>query len=383
MSNNTYTQTTSVLPAADLQVTKSDSPDPVRLGEPLTYTLVAKNNGPNSSSSIVLTDSLPASLAFKSVDFSQGTCSGVSVIVCDIGTLGTSASATVTLVVTPTVGGTVFNSVNVSADAFDPNLGNNTATASTTVLAANLSVTQSDSSDPVYLGQLLTYTLIAANLGPTYATNVMLTDTLPPNVTFTSATAPCVHSGGSVTCNLGTMNNGSNSTLRIVVTPNVTGTITNTVVITGNEPDTDVSNNTATQPTTVLPAADLAITVSDFPDPLKIGGALTYTLVVVNNGPSPATTVLLTDTLPSNMIFGSVTPTQGSCDGTTSIACSLGTLNSGFSAVVTLVITPTTLGTLIDLAGVTGNEADLNMVNNADIETTSVRTYVYLPVILK
>jgi hypothetical protein len=65
------------------------------------------------------------------------------------------------------------------------------------------------------------------------------------------------------------------------------------------------------------------------------------------------------------------------------VTCSLGTLSNGSSATVTIVVTPTTLGTITNVASVTANEPDLNVANNVDIETTSVRTYLYLPTILK
>ncbi len=372
-------------PPTDLQVIKFDSPDPARMGGTLTYTLVVTNNGPAAATGVILTDTLPASVIFASASSTQGSCGGTNTITCSLGALNASTSATVTIVVTPTVGGSIINTASVSSDVSDPDIANNTDSESTTVLAANLSVTKTDAPDPAYLGQPLTYTIIATNNGPTSATGVMLTDTLPSSVSLVSfSPSQGVCNGGSViACNLGALNNGGSATLQIVVTPLLTGMVTNTVTISGNEPDPSLANNVVTQTTTVLPAADLSVTASDFPDPLKIGGVLTYTLVVANTGPSPATDVTLTDTLPSTVIFGSTTSSQGTCTGTNTVACSLGTLTNGSSATVTIVVTPTKLGTIANLANVTANEPDLNMANNTDIETTSVRAYVYLPVILR
>jgi uncharacterized repeat protein (TIGR01451 family) len=64
--------------------------------------------------------------------------------------------------------------------------------------------------------------------------------------------------------------------------------------------------------TTSAPA-DLSITKSASPDPALVGGQVSYTLAVANNGPSQATGVNLTDTLPSTVIFDSAIATQGSC----------------------------------------------------------------------
>ncbi|HLF84050.1 MAG TPA: C25 family cysteine peptidase [Blastocatellia bacterium] len=104
---------------------------------------------------------------------------------------------------------------------------------------ADLSVSKTDSPDPVTAGNALTYTLTVSNAGPDAATNVVLTDTLPGSVTFVSATSSQGSCSGTttITCNLGTINNGANATVQIVVTPNSAGMITNTVSVTATEND--------------------------------------------------------------------------------------------------------------------------------------------------
>ncbi len=118
----------------------------------------------------------------------------------------------------------------------------------------DLSVSKTDSPDPITPGQSLTYTLTVANSGPATATGVVLTDNLPTGVTFISATpsqGTCSHSGGTVTCNVGSIANGASATVTIIATPNTAGTITNSASVTANETDTNSSNNTATTSTTV------------------------------------------------------------------------------------------------------------------------------------
>ena len=81
---------------------------------------------------------------------------------------------------------------------------------------ADLSITKSDSPDPVSSGQQLTYTIGVHNSGPSGATGVTVTDTLPGGVTYNSATpsqGSCSHSSGTVTCNLGAVANGANATV--------------------------------------------------------------------------------------------------------------------------------------------------------------------------
>jgi uncharacterized repeat protein (TIGR01451 family) len=132
-ANNTATVTTTVNRSADLVVTKSDSPDPVAAGQALTYTIEVTNTGPSDAPGVILTDTLPAGATFSFVENFFGTCTGTSVVVCSVGDLYPGNSAFVTLVVTPTVGGTLANAVTAHSSSFDPNLANNADTENTTV----------------------------------------------------------------------------------------------------------------------------------------------------------------------------------------------------------------------------------------------------------
>ena len=117
---------------------------------------------------------------------------------------------------------------------------------------------------------------------------------------------------------------------------------------------------------------DLSVTKSDSPDPVLINGSLTYTIRVTNNGSVEATGVNLTDNLPSGMSFVSATPTQGTCTGTTTVTCSLGSLDGGFQATVSLVVMPVSTGVISNLATVSGNETDFNSGNNSAVASTKV-----------
>lgn len=122
--------------SADLSVSKSDSPDPVTVGEELTYLVTVSNAGPAAAQSVSLTDTLPAGLTFVSATASQGTCSGTATIACDLGTIAANASATVTIKATPTAAGTLSNTASASSTTTDPSSANNSATAETTVQSA-------------------------------------------------------------------------------------------------------------------------------------------------------------------------------------------------------------------------------------------------------
>jgi uncharacterized repeat protein (TIGR01451 family) len=127
-----------VVPGADLAITKTDSPDPVKGGQNLTYTIVVTNNGPSTATGVTMTDQLPKNAGFASAATTNGTCSAKpsrALVTCALGDLVSGASATVTIVVKSPAKGTITNTASVTATSpTDPNPGNNTATATTTVL---------------------------------------------------------------------------------------------------------------------------------------------------------------------------------------------------------------------------------------------------------
>lgn len=125
---------------SDLQVEKIDSPDPVSLGDQLTYTLLITNNGPDPATAVLLQDSLPNGVTFVSAVASQGQVFETGGVVSAApGTLASGASATVTITVIPQVLGKLVNTATVQAAQFDANLDNNSSTAETTVLRFNVS----------------------------------------------------------------------------------------------------------------------------------------------------------------------------------------------------------------------------------------------------
>ena len=122
-----------VVRSTDLKVTKTDSPDPVAVGQPLTYSITVENVGVNTATQVKVTDVLPASVSFVSA--SAG-CAGNPKVVCSIGSLAASQSATVTIVVTPNQAGTTKNTATVKSSIRDLVTANNKATAATTVVAS-------------------------------------------------------------------------------------------------------------------------------------------------------------------------------------------------------------------------------------------------------
>ena len=117
---------------ADLALTKIAMQDPAAAGVNFSYTLVATNLGPNDSTAVSVSDTLPAGMTLISSAASQGSCTGTTTVICNLGALLRGGSATIDLVVQKTVGGNVANTAMVTAAEVDPNMSNNSNTATTT-----------------------------------------------------------------------------------------------------------------------------------------------------------------------------------------------------------------------------------------------------------
>lgn len=119
----------------------------------------------------------------------------------------------------------------------------------------DLSITKTDSPDPVVRGNNLTYTIKVTNEGTNDATSVVMTDNLPGSsdidfVSSSTTAGTCEHAGNTVTCDLGQVNGGTNATVTIVVKATRRGTLSNTATVSSPE-DTNTANNSATAATTV------------------------------------------------------------------------------------------------------------------------------------
>ena len=113
---------------ADMGVTTTTTPPPIRVGDPITYTLAVANNGPDFASSAGLVDTLPAGVTFLSLTTTAGKCSGTATITCKLGTMARGAAATVTINVrAPARSATLVNTATVSSGKKDPNPANNTS----------------------------------------------------------------------------------------------------------------------------------------------------------------------------------------------------------------------------------------------------------------
>jgi len=298
---------------ADLSITKTDSPDPVMAGGLLTYALTVTNNGPSEASGVQLADNLPASyLANAEYRVESGSwlpyASGQSIA---LGNLAAGASTNIEIRGTVSADAPdetlLTNSADVSSQTPDSNAENNRAQAETTVRnipQADLSVTKTDSPDPVMAGGLLTYALTVTNNGPSEATGVQLTDNLPAsylaNAEYRVESGSWLSYASGQAIALGNLAAGASTNIEIrgTVSADATDetTLSNTAYVASQTFDPNMENNQAEAQTAVnIPKADLSLEKEASPDPVMPGSLLTYVLTVTNGGPSDATGIQLTD----------------------------------------------------------------------------------------
>lgn len=378
------------LPSADLSVVAVGTPDPVTGLTDLAYSVTVANGGPDQATNVELTATLAAGLNLASTTATQGSCTGSGepvVVVCTLDSVADGGDVAISIVVTaPDVASNqnISSTFAVSADEGDPVAGNDSVSVSSIVVPAgppqaDLRVTKNDAPDPVFSrGQDLTYTVTVQNNGPSDATGVTLTDTLPiAAVTFRSATpsngGTCgtPDGDGELQCDLGNLAVDGNTTVTIVVTPDVVAEpvqIANTVTVAGNEDDPNGSNNTTTAQTTVNPPqADLSVTLSVTPDEPSIDEQVTVTVTVASAGPSESQAVALTVTLPAQATVESITPDQGSCTITGTLAeCALGALAANDSVDAAILLRAPGEATTLSLAAVaSGDAADPDDANDS------------------
>src|SRR4051812_4701016 len=117
---------------------------------------------------------------------------------------------------------------------------------------------------------------------------------------------------------------------------------------------------------------DLSIVKSASPNP-KAGSSLSYGLSLKNNNTTnPADGVTVVDPLPSGVKFVSAVTSQGTCTGTTTVICSLGTLGAGQTAGIAIVVKPSSPGPLTNTASVTTTSSDTDTSNNSSSLLVSV-----------
>jgi uncharacterized repeat protein (TIGR01451 family) len=391
----------------DLSVTNVDSPDPVNTGSNLTYTITVTNGGPDAASNASWTDTLPAGTTFVSLP----SVGGWSCTLPEAGDTGTvscsnpsfavgSSVFTLTVAVAPTVaaGTTLSNTATATSSTPDGNPGNDSSTATTTVLSpANVTGNKSRSGGGTP-GSSLSYLIILSNSSNSDQQDNPgneFTDVLPADLTLVAANA----SGGTATINTGTNTvtwNGvvpANDSITISIDATIeAGTEDHTIANQGTisyDADGNGTNEASGFTNTdsfVVGAstgnADVGVIKLASAEEVVADSDVTYTITVTNGGPDPAANATLNDPLPGNLAFVSLsspvgwlctTPAVGSGGTVNCTNSSLPLTNGQTFTLVVHVPMETPAGTSYsNTATVSTTTSDANSENDASNASTIV-----------
>jgi uncharacterized repeat protein (TIGR01451 family) len=388
--NNSASRSLSV-GGADLGLSKIVSTTTPTNGSSITYTVTLVNNGGNNATGVVVTDLLPAGVAFVSATPSQGAyVSGTGLWT--VGALANGATATLTITATVTAanGTTVVNTATITAaDQADGNSGNNTAGATIVVFGADLAVTKTVSNLTPNEGTNVIFTIVLRNNGSNSATGTV-TDVLPAGLTYVTFTVtqgtwvwtPATSTG--VWSAVGPLNTGNTATLTITANVNAGTngtTITNTASITAsNRADPVTSNNTASASITVR-RADVGVTKTvDNASPNE-NTNIVYTVTVTNYGPDPVSGVVVSDVIPTDLTYqsnnggASASYNAGNRTLTWNVPGTIAVGGSASLQITCRVNAGTALRTIVNTATRTAPAGDPNSANDSGSVTVIVQGY--------
>ena len=407
-SDNTDSDTDSLVAAPDLYVTKDDSQTVVAAGGSAVYAISYGNDGSQDATGVVLTETLPAGVTFDAANSSAGwneTAPGSGVFTLSIGSLASGASSSVNFAVTindPQAAGVdqIVNNVSIAddgANGADEDVSDNSDSDTDTVTAApDLFVTKDDGNGAVAAGDSVSYTINYGNDGTQGATGVVLTETLPANAAFDAAnstagwteTAP---GSGVFTWSIGALASGASGSVTfavIVDDPQAAGVdqLINTVSIAddgANGTDEDGSDNSDGDTDALTAAPDLFITKDDGLMVVAAGQGVVYAINYGNDGSQDATGVVITETLPANAMFDAANSTSGwteTAPGSGIYTFSIGALASGASGNVNFAVIVddpqaagvTQLVNSVAIADDGANGVDEDPSDNSDNDTDSL-----------
>lgn len=346
---------------ADLVTSKRDLADPVLPGATINYEIEVTNVGQVSAATdVVVVDPLPAGTSFLAAAGDGWSCShdgqAPGSVTCQRPSLAAGTSATIQLdVEAPGEAGVLVNTCSATMAEPDPTPGDPECLEETEVRGdADLVTNKRDLVDPVRPGAMIDYEIEVRNAGAaTAATDVMVVDTLPVGTSFVAATGDgwtCAHDGqspGAVTCQRPSLAAGATAVIALQVqAPEDPGVVVNVCSATMADPDPTPGDPGCQEETTVAATeATLDLSKTASPASVQVGGTVTWTIRVTNQGPDVAEAVVVTDAVPAELVVLEAVPSMGSCIVLDqAVTCQIGDLQADESAEVVLTTRAAAVG---------------------------------------
>ena len=358
---------------ADLEITKkSNVTGTINVLDFVEFNITVKNNGPCNASGVYVLESLDPHLRLVSYNASVGKYDNFT---WNVGFLDNGKTATLIIVAQVISNGTIANVVTVNSFDNDTNKSNNNASIEniTALPVVDLQITKTVDVESKYVNiyDFIQFTITVKNNGPCDATNVTVSEVLSP---YLNMTAYLIYGGNyNVTSGIWYIGNLANqSSAQLIIRAQVisNGTISNAVVVNGNENDTNKSNNNdSIDNITALPVVNLEITKKVNVTLVNVYDLIEYTITVVNNGPSNATDVAVSDILSDYLEFVTYESSLGTYDASTGM-WSIKKLQNGSKATLLITVKAISNGTVENVAFV--NCSENTTVKNATSENVTV-----------
>ncbi|WP_157077541.1 DUF11 domain-containing protein, partial [Methanobrevibacter curvatus] len=250
--------------------------------------------------------------------------------------------------------------------AITPEVGQNT----TILPAVNLSITKSANVSGANNGEYVLYIVSVTNFGPDATTGLFIRDVLDSKLIFIGSSASLgSYNSTSSLWNIGSLANGNTVSLNITVRLNGIGNITNVVNVSSLNENNTGDNQSNTVLVVVGSTVNLSITKrSNVSGNVLNGAFVSYVISVTNYGPNTATNLELVDVLNSSLIYiNSSTTNSESNYNSPSGLWRIGSLASGVSATLTIVVRLNGTGTIF-------NEINVTSLNESNVGDTSANT---------
>jgi len=366
--------------------TKSTNKTSGFVGDTITYTIYYVNSSGGTQPNRNIRDTLPSSLTFVS---QTGTSSDASTVTfSQVGNAlkwvlqnpyPNSTNTTITIKAIANISGTISNTAQLWGGGGAGSLQLTSNTVSTTIAAApNFSFTKTVSRSTAPEKATLTYTISYSNTGGA-ASNVVIRDTIPTNVSYRTGTAT---NGGSYTSspgkgflkwNIGSVASSGSGSVTFSVTVDspvtVSTVIPNTAYLTNNEN----ANKSSTVNVTVQGLPNFALAKSVDKSLAGPGDTLTYSITYQNTGSASASNTVITDNIGSNLSF--VSATGGGVESGGTVTWNIGNVNAGTSSSVTLklrIVSPLARNSVSQVTNTASISATSVSSINSNTSTTTV-----------
>ena len=341
----------------------------------VNFTINVTNYGPSNATNVNITDELPDGLVFVSaggnVTGTKYVINNKEVIIWNVGNLNKDEMVSLWVVVNVTKDGTFRNTATVNSTENTTGTTNGTDITSTPV--TNLTVIKyANVTENVRVNDLVNFTINVTNNGPSTATNVNITDVLDSSFELVAHEGSYDEATRTITWNVGTLPNNGEASVWVVVRVKNNGTFTNTATANSTENTSGTTNGTEIK---VNPVNNLTlIKYANVTTDINVGDLVNFTINVTNHGPSKATNVNITDSLPQGLVYvisgSNVTGVNGELaviDGKEIVTWNFDSLDDGESVSVWVVVRITVEGVFINNATVNSTENSSGTTNGTQI----------------